>query len=234
MQEKKDIVWVTGASSGIGKATVEKLIANDFNVAASSRRKSSLNELKKNYSEQLVTAPLDVSESKEVFDGIKKIEESRNITCLVNNAGVTSFVEASNNTIIETDEIIKTNLLGSIYAIQAVLPSMIKSNTGTIINILSVAAIKVFEKSSVYAASKAGLLAYTKVLREELRENNIRVVNILPGATKTPIWPNEALEKFSERMMSPDDIAQLIIDVLKIKGNMVPEEIVLRPMKGDL
>jgi NADP-dependent 3-hydroxy acid dehydrogenase YdfG len=234
MSNKNDIIWVTGGSSGIGKATVEELIANEYYVAASSRRVSALDELKNKFNDQLLIAPMDVSKSNEVIAAYQSIESQFKVNCLINNAGITSFSEASKNSFAESDEIINTNLLGAIYAIQAVLPGMIERNEGTIINILSVAAIKVFENSSVYAASKAGLLAYSKVLREELRDNNIRVINILPGATKTPIWPNDALEKFSGRMMNPADIAKLIVDILNIKGNMVPEEVVLRPTKGDL
>jgi short-subunit dehydrogenase len=234
MSERKNIVWVTGASSGIGKSTVEQLVSNKYHVAISSRRESTLLEIKKNNPDLIIPLPMDISKSSEVFQSIKLIEKDNNINILINNAGVTSFVEASKNSVEETNEIINTNLLGAIYTIQAVLPGMIERNEGTIINILSVAAIKVFENSSVYAASKAGLLAYSKVLREELRNKNIRVINILPGATKTPIWPNDALEKFSDRMMSPEDIARFILDVLRTKGNMVPEEVVLRPTKGDL
>jgi short-subunit dehydrogenase len=111
---------------------------------------------------------------------------------------------------------------------------MIEQKQGTIINILSVAAETVLTKSSIYAASKAGLQAYTKVLREELRENNIRIINVLPGATRTPIWPNSALEKYGERMMSPAELAKFIYQVYSINSNLVPEEITIRPIKGDL
>ena len=64
--------------------------------------------------------------------------------------------------------------------------------------------------------------------------NNIRVINIYPGATKTPIWPNKALEKFSSRMINPDKIADIVFDAYSIQGNIVTEEIVLRPAMGDL
>ena len=67
-----------------------------------------------------------------------------------------------------------------------------------------------------------------------MRENNIRVINVLPGATRTPIWPNDALEQHSNRMMSPDDLADLIYDLYSKKTNMVAEDVVIRPLEGDL
>jgi short-subunit dehydrogenase len=111
---------------------------------------------------------------------------------------------------------------------------MINNNSGTIINILSVVTEKIFTKSSAYSASKAGLLAYVNVLREEVRANNIKVINVIPGATKTPIWHPKAIEKNSERMMSPKEIADIIYDLHLLEGIMVPEQLTLRPIQGDL
>ncbi|MBU1098408.1 MAG: hypothetical protein CVV23_04110 [Ignavibacteriae bacterium HGW-Ignavibacteriae-2] len=232
-----NLVWVTGASSGIGRAIVEELVVNSFSIAATSRKLSSLQTMIKQLREdknKVFLFPADVKQSSELHDVYSEIAKKNIVTCLINNAGVTSFKSAEENSIAEIQEIIETNLLGSIYAIKAVLPDMIKNKSGTIINVLSVAAIKTFTNSSAYAASKSGLLAYTNSLREELRKYNIKVINIFPGATKTPIWSNDALEKYSDRMMSPKDISIVIRDILLLNGNIVPEEIVLRPIKGDL
>ena len=117
---------------------------------------------------------------------------------LINNAGITSFKLAEENSINEINDIINTNLLGSIYAIKAVLPQMISNRSGTIINILSVVTKKTFTKSSVYSASKMGLLGYTNSLREEVRKYNIKVINVIPGATATPMWSKEMRNQFSE------------------------------------
>jgi len=111
---------------------------------------------------------------------------------------------------------------------------MMNKNSGTIINILSVVTEKIFTKSSVYSASKAGLLAYTNVLREEVRTNNIKIINVIPGATKTPIWHPKAIEKNSERMMSPKEMASVIYEMHSLNGIMVPEQLTLRPIQGDL
>lgn len=237
MESKQNIVWVTGASSGIGRSISREFNFNAERVAVSARRVEELNKLNSELadaSNPFIIHPLDVSNPSEVEKTVKNISSENNIACLVNNAGVTSFSPAADDLLSDIDEIIKTNLLGAIYSIKSVLPGMIENKSGMIINIISVAAIKIFTESSTYAASKAGLLAYTQVLREEVRDKNIRIINILPGATKTPIWPNQALEKFADRMMSPDDLAKFIYHVYSIKSNLVPEEIVIRPVRGDL
>jgi 3-oxoacyl-[acyl-carrier protein] reductase len=236
MNENKNAVWITGASSGIGKSITKILSENYYNIVISSRNKNSLDIMVKelNNSHNVLAQKVNVTDFEEVQRAYSKIKENFQINCLINNAGVTSFKSVESNTVSEINAIINTNLLGSIYTIKTILPDMIKNKAGIIINIISVAAIKIFTNSSAYAASKSGLLAYSNVLREEVRGHNIKVVNILPGATKTPIWPNEVLQKYSDRMMSPEDIAEIILNVLQMKNNVVPEQIVMRPQNGDL
>jgi len=237
MTEKNSIVWITGASSGIGKAIACEFVNNNIQVAASARSRESLERLKKELDKgekDIELFPMDVRLKEEVIGAYQKLSKEYEVDCLINNAGSTSFKLAEENTLEEIDEIVTTNLLGSLYTIKAVLPQMIERKKGTIINIISVAAETVLKKSSVYAASKAGLLAYAKALREEVREHNIRVINIIPGATRSPIWPNFALEKYGDRMMSPAELAGLIHHVYNIKSNLVTEEITIRPIKGDL
>ncbi|MCZ7601530.1 MAG: SDR family NAD(P)-dependent oxidoreductase [Ignavibacteriales bacterium] len=236
MAQSNSAVWITGASSGIGKSIALEFASQGNVVAASSRNNEALKRLKKEVSDKstIETYPLDVKDPNQVLETVEKITQNYNIDCLINNAGSTTFKLAVDNSLSEIDEIIKTNLNGAIYAIKSVLPKMLEKKEGMIINIISVAAEKVLTKSSVYAASKAGLQTYTKVLREELRNSNIKIINILPGATRTPIWPNNVLEKHSERMMSPSELAKFIYHIYSIKSNLVPEEVTIRPIKGDL
>jgi len=235
MKEKKSAVWITGASSGIGKAIALEFIKNGMDVIASSRKIDSLKKSKDEFNNELFHYyPLDITKPDDVKSTVKKIKNNFDIYCLINNAGITTFSPASKDTLKVVEGIIKTNLLGAISSIQNVLPHFIKKERGLIINILSVAARKAFENSSAYSASKAGLLAYSNVLREEVRASNVKVINILPGATRTPIWPAESLSKHANKMMSPRDIAKLVFEIYNLKSNMVPEEIVLRPLQGDI
>ncbi|MBU0558024.1 MAG: SDR family oxidoreductase [Bacteroidetes bacterium] len=236
MPEKEKIVWITGASSGIGKSLVYSFASRGFNVAASARRIELLERMKNDsgFAGSIHLFPMDVSNLESIIKTSKEISKSFVISGLINNAGLTSFKNATENSYKEIDDIIDTNLKGAIYTIQSTINGMIKRKEGKIFNILSVAAKKIFINSSVYSASKAGLLAYSNVLREELRFNGISITNVLPGATKTPIWQGEALSKFSSRMMSPDDLAEVIFSLYKVKGSAIPEEITFRPIKGDL
>lgn len=234
---KKDIIWITGASSGIGKELAAIFAKAGKTIAVSARKADLLEKLKESLGDKkdlMQIVPCDVSDYESIQDAYLKISKEYQVVSLINAAGITSFKPAVEDTIEEIRQIINTNLLGSIYMIKTVIPAMVKANKGSVINIITVAARKIFTNSSAYAASKSGLLAYTDVLREEVRKYNIRVTNILPGATKTPIWPNQSLEKFSDRMMTPGDVASLIFAVYSTEGTAIPEEITLRPMKGDL
>ncbi len=235
MDKEKSGTWITGASSGIGKATVNEFFSVGCNVFASARRVNELNRLTENDGEsQIGIYPCNVASRANVDQTFKKISSEYNINCLINNAGITSFKSAEENSIKEIDEVINTNLLGSIYTTKAVLPHFKKIGGGTIINVLSIVTEKTFTNSSVYTASKMGLLGYARVLREEVRKYNIRVINVLPGATETPIWTREMREENSDRMMNPESIARLIVSTFLQSDNLVSEEIVIRPLQGDL
>ncbi len=235
MDKEKAGIWITGASSGIGKATVNEFVSVGCNVFASARRVNELNRLTENDSEsQIGIYSCNVASRANVDQTFKKISAEYNINCLINNAGITSFKSAEENSIKEIDEVINTNLLGSVYTIKAVLPHFIKIGGGTIINVLSVVTKKTFTNSSAYTASKMGLLGYAIVLREEVRKHNIRVINVIPGSTDTPIWSREMREEHSKRMMSPGSIARLMVSAFLQSDNLVVEDIVIRSLQGDL
>lgn len=234
---KKDGIWVTGASSGIGRAVALEFAKIGCNVFVSARRAQELERLKDEagkVGDNIFPYPCNVASSTNVDQTVKKITGEFDLTCLVNNAGLTSFKHASDNSVNEINDIINTNLLGSIYAIKSVLPTFIKNEGGTIFNVLSVVVKKTFTRSSVYAASKMGLLGYSNSVREEVRKHNIRVINIIPGATETSMWSQDIRKEKSDVMMNPDSIARVIVSAYLQKDNLVTEEIVLRPVTGDL
>lgn len=235
--KKNSSVWITGASSGIGKAAAKEFARTGSNVFVSSRRVTELERLNKELEDDKLSVnifPCNVASQTNVDQTFKKISAESKIDCLVNNAGLTSFKFAEENSVQEINDIINTNLLGSIYCIKAVLPHFIANGGGTIINILSVVVNKVFTRSTVYAASKLGLKGYTDSLREEVRKHNIRVINIIPGATETPMWSQEVRKEKAELMMTTEDIARAIVSAYLQKSNVVIEEILLRPITGDL
>lgn len=237
MVNKKSGIWITGASAGIGKSTAIEFARTGCNVFASSRRVSELDRLNNELNKEdlgINIYPCNVASQVNVDQTFKKISSEHTIDCLVNNAGVTSFKLAEENSAQEINDIINTNLLGAIYTIKAVLPHFIENGGGTIINILSVVVSKVFTRSTAYAASKLGLKGYTDSLREEVRKYNIRIINIIPGATETAMWSQEIRKEKSGLMMSAEDIARVIVSAYLQKENIVTEEIFLRPITGDL
>jgi short-subunit dehydrogenase len=237
MSKKISGIWITGGSSGIGKAAAKEFARTGSRVFVSARRTRELELLNDELDKEKLSAdifPCNIASSANVDQTIKKILAIQPVDCLINNAGITSFKAAEDNSIHEINDIINTNLLGSIYTIRLLLPHFIKQGKGTIINILSSAAKKIFTNSSAYTASKMGLLGYTNVLREEVRKYNIRIINILPGATETPMWSAEIRKSSSERMMTPEEVARLLVWVYLQEGNMVPEEITIKPVEGDL
>jgi len=234
---KKDGIWITGASSGIGKAVAIEFAKIGCNVFVSARRAQELERLKDEagkLGDNIFPFPCNVASSTNVDLTVKKITSEFELNCLINNAGLTSFKNAADNSVNEINDIINTNLLGSIYSIKSVLPTFIKNESGTIFNILSVVVDKTFTKSSVYAASKMGLLGYSNSMREEVRKHNIRVINIVPGATETSMWSQEVRKEKGDKMMNPESIARIIVSAYLQKDNLVTEEIVLRPITGDL
>ncbi len=233
---KKSAVWVTGASTGIGKALAVKFAKSNHNVIASARRVELIEQFinVEKLDGNLLAFKNNVANKDEVFSFVSKLQNEYKIDCLINNAGISSFKPFIKNSFSDIEEIIDTNLKGSIYTIKSVLPQMIKNNSGVIINILSVVANKVFTNSSLYSASKTGLQAFSKVLREELRANNIRIINIYPGATSTEIWPDKVLNTQSEKMMTPENLANFIYDIYSNSQYMSPEEIEVKPITGDL
>lgn len=228
-------IWISGASTGIGRALTLEALSRGFSVIATSRNSANLGVLAEEAGHpNLITSICDVSDPASIREFFVHTLMNEAPDVLINCAGITTFKEAKDTSFEEVDAIIRTNLTGAVCAIQAVLPGMIKRGSGAIVNINSVAALDRLKASSIYSASKAGLLQYSRVLREELRENNIKVIDILPGATETPIWPGKVRAKYSGKMIQPAGLARHIINFLSDESNIVQEEVVFRPVTGNL
>ncbi len=179
--------------------------------------------------------PCDISSSASIARTVKTIQKRvGEIDVLVNNAGITVFKSFLNTSLKEFDEILATNLRGHVTCIKAVLPSMVRRKRGWIFNIISTAAIKTFKDSAAYTAAKAGMLGIARVIREEAGPSNVRVVNVLPGPTETGMWSRADRRKFSRRMMSAKSVAEVILEVYRMPDDVVTDEIILRPIRGDI
>jgi short-subunit dehydrogenase len=234
----RPIVWITGASRGIGKELAMQFASIGCKVALSARSERELQRVEKEIRTLGGIAqsfPCDVEDSKAITRTHKKIQQHLgDVEVLIHNAGVTAFQTIEETTLQEYETILNVNLRAMFLCLQTVLPSMKKKKVGWIFNILSVAAKTTFVKSGIYAASKAGGMMLANVLREEIREHNIHVVNVFPGATSTEMWNKKSREQYSHRMMSARSVAEAVVQVYRFPGDILCEEIVLRPPLGDI
>lgn len=232
------VVWITGASTGIGCELAKAFAKAGYVIIASARRKSRLVSLVSEIrfaGHEAYAFVCDVRSERSITSTKKKIlENCSSIDVLVNNAGITTFKSFIDTKPPEFDDIMETNLRGSYLTARAVLPVMMKRRKGHIINVLSVAAHTVFTNSSAYAASKAAQRALFNVLREEMRKYNIKISNIMPGATDTPMWSPASRQKYQTRMMTPREVADIVVQVANQPKKVVIEDVIIKPIKGDL
>jgi NADP-dependent 3-hydroxy acid dehydrogenase YdfG len=187
----KRIVFITGATSGIGKACAEKFASNGDDLIINGRRNERLDEIKKSLEEKykisVFCAPFDVQNKEEVFQTIDQFPEKwKVIDVLINSAGLALGRDLFNEAAIEDWEtMIKTNIDGLLYVSKAVIPFMIKRNAGHIINLGSTAGDVVYERGNVYCASKSAVEAISHGMRIDLLRHHIKVTNIKPGAVET-------------------------------------------------
>lgn len=183
------IVLITGATSGIGKATAELFAENGFDLILCGRRQERLDELKVELSHKtrVITLNFDVRNKTEVAEKIQSLpKEFANVSILVNNAGNAHGLDAVETASIDDwDAMIDINVKGLLYVTKAVLPQMISRKSGHIINIGSLAGKEVYPKGSVYCASKHAVDAINQGLRIDLNEYGIRVGAVNPGLVET-------------------------------------------------
>ncbi len=228
-------VWITGGGTGIGKAIAAAFVSEGAKVVLSGRSAARIDEVAAELGNGVRAIPCDVSDANEVAAVTARIADLCGpIEVLVNNAGVTVFKPFLDTSIEEFDQLSSVNLRGPFLCSRAVLPSMIDRGGGTIVMINSMAARQVFANSSVYAATKGGLKWMADCLRLEVRKSGVRVINVHPGATNTPIWPDVVRSKHAERMMHPEDVALAILSACKAPASVMVEEIVLQPIGGTL
>jgi short-subunit dehydrogenase len=234
----RPVVWITGASRGIGKEIAKQFASLGCIVCLSSRSARELNKTAREIEllgGQAHVFPMDVTRYKLIPVVHRKIrKEVGAVDIVVNNAGLTSFQSFMKTPYHLLRDIIETNLIGPMILLKEVLPSMVERKKGWIFNIISMVAQKTYEGSSVYTASKAGLFGFGKVLREELCSNGIRVVNIIPGATETEIWHPKVRKKYAWRMMRAKSVAEAVLAAYQMPDDLVVDELVVRPILGDL
>jgi len=187
----RKIALITGATSGIGRATARLLAANEFDVIITGRRKKKLDELEKTIKSEsgadVLSLCFDVRKHSEVSDTIGHLKGKwKEVDVLVNNAGLASGLNhIHEGNIDDWEKMIDTNVKGLLYVTRVIAPGMAGRNSGHIINIGSIAGKEVYENGNVYCATKHAVDALTKGMRIDLVEHGIKVTAINPGAVET-------------------------------------------------
>ncbi len=235
---KDRVVVVTGASRGIGQAIAHEFADKEANVVIASRNIVLLEEVLKDLpctgNSKHLAVEMDISREESIERGFERILNMYpSIDILVNNAGIAFFKLLTEIRGEDWDRMMRTNLKGAFLCSQKVIPGMVLKGSGIIVNISSVSAIKAFPYNTAYSAAKAGLLAFGNSLREEVRKSGVNVVNVIPGATDTPIWDDLNGEFDRTKMVDRSDIARSIADICALSGKTTVEEVIIRPAAGD-
>ncbi len=238
MAEQK-LVWIIGGSGAIGFACATLLAEHGYSLALSGREEKKLNDTVSSNSiknTSVLAAPCDIASIEQVAGAYKAIVDhfGKAPDVLINSAGISPWSTFSETTTQEFDAVMNVNLRGMFLTTSTVLPDMYARRSGTIVQVLSVAAIQPFKKGAAYIASKYGARGLTNALREEARAYGVRVIGIIPGATETEIWSEDDRARYHSRMMQPEDVAQAILAAILEPIRAVMEEIILRPLEGDI
>ncbi len=241
LEGKKAVV--TGASSGIGEATVEALVREGAAVSAGARRRDRLEALAERVDGTVHVHEVDVTD-----EGAARsfIEESRaemdGLDVLVNNAGVMLLGPVAGADVEHWQRMINVNLLGLLYCTHAVLPIMGEGGGGHIVNVSSVAGRNATLGSAVYNMTKFGVVAFSEALRQEVLHANVRVTCVEPGFVETELQGHnehpmvvEAIEKMrkdlGDDVLVPSDIADAIVYALSRPPRVAVNEVLVRPAK---
>jgi len=231
---------ITGASSGIGKATALAFAKAGIDVALVSRSPESLEAVANAARDTGVKAlayPLDLAKIEQVRAGIAAIAaDFAPVDILVNNAGIGYTGSLTETSLSDWQQVIDLNLTSVFQCILGVLPTMRDQHRGTIINVASIAGQNPFPGWGAYSVSKAGLIALSKTLAAEERDQGIRVVTVCPGAVNTPLWDTDTVQADFNRsaMLTPEIVAQSILHTVLLPEQAVIESVTLMPSAGTL
>lgn len=235
----KKLVVITGASSGFGKATAKKLSALGHPLLLLARRVERLEEMNL---PNTLCEKVDVTDYETFKKAILKAEEKFGpVDCLINNAGVMLLGNIATQDPKEFKQMLDVNVQGVLNGMHIVLDSMTKRNTGTIINISSVAGRKTFPNHPAYCGTKFAVHAISENTREEVADKNIRVITIAPGAAETELLSHttskeikDGYEDWKKEMggvLKADDVADAILYAYQQPQNVCIREIVIAATK---
>lgn len=233
------IALITGATSGIGKATATAFADNGINLILCGRRQERLDSLKEHFSKKIevTTLKFDVRNKVEVFNAINSLsDEWKSIDILVNNAGNAHGLSAiQDGDVDDWDAMIDGNVQGLLYVSKAIIPGMVAREKGHIVNLSSVAGKYTYANGAVYCASKAAVEALSEGMRLDLTQHGIKITNIAPGAVETEFslvrfkGDDKRAAKVYEGFepIQPEDVADAILYAVNTPARVTIADIVL-------
>ena len=229
---------ITGSTRGIGRAIARRFAAAGFNLFITSKMqenvKRTCEELRNDFPEiEILSGVFNLSKEDEV-EALSSLVQSKwnKLDVLVNNAGVFlggSVLGEKNGRL---EYLLNTNLLSAYRLTRSLKELFIRQKRGYIFNMCSIASLDYYPNGGSYGISKAAMLAMSKAFRAEFMPHHVRVSSVMPGAVFTDSWPDTGLPK--SRFIHPEDIANLIYHAWEMPANTVVENILIRPLEGDL
>jgi short-subunit dehydrogenase len=217
------VAVVTGAASGMGRALCHELAREGVHLGLLDRNAEGLASLEKELRDRGATcclAVVDVSYCQAVHSAIQTlVAELGPVDLLVACAGITAATFVDDLDIEQTEALLRVNLLGVIYSLDAVLPDMLARQSGHIVALASLAGCRGMPFSAAYSASKAALIAYLESLRPPLRRRGIAVTTVLPGFVRTPLMLGAAVQP-PMAMMEPEDAARHILRAIRRRSRV--------------
>ena len=237
------VAIVTGGASGIGRATCRSLAEARARVCVVDLDREAidrtLDELAQLAGEvETLGICSDVRQESDVEKMVREVlDRFSRIDVLVHSAGILRLAGTGPKILPETsveefDQVVGTNLRGTILCNRAVLPTMIQQRDGQILNISSTSGRKGRAFDSVYCASKFGVVGLTESLAEEVRQFGIKVQLVLPDAVATPLWDQNGPVAAPDYSLSPERVADVILYMLSLPGDTVLENVVISPLRA--
>ncbi len=234
MNLNNKVAYITGGSKGIGLGVAKKMLDSGMRVAISGRNAQNLKVAEEflNNSENVLSIVSDVVNSKDESIAVQKvIDKWGSVDVVIANAGVGYFAPVDELTEEQWQQMLQTNLTGPFYTLKASVEALKKSK-GYYITIASLAGTNFFANGAGYNASKYGLVGFTQAAMLDLRKYDIKVSTIMPGSVSTEFAGNKPSDKDAWKVQ-PEDIGELVLDLLKMNPRTLPSKIEVRPTRPD-
>jgi len=221
------VIYITGGTKGIGLGIAKMALANGMKVAISGRNIT--NEIISLFpSDRWLVLKSDVKNENDELTAINSIlEKWGKLDVLVANAGVGHLAPIDKLTSAQWHETIETNLTGVFNSVKAAIPAL-KESKGYIITIASLAGTNFFANGGAYNTSKFGLVGFSQAIMLDLRPYHIKVTTIMPGSVAT-YFNNHMPDEKDNWKIQPEDIGQMVIDLLQMHPRTLPSKIEVRP-----